>query len=143
MNAEYVERCKRTVNKGLCYDCGKPLDKQGVRCAACAQKANKERKLTREWLIRNHICTSCGRERVYGEDKTCFECRAKSAMRPRYVMSEAKKKENSEKLKEQYRQRHEAGICVACGKRKAAAERRKCRICLSKEAERARIRRNR
>lgn len=142
MNTEYARRREMTVGRGLCYNCGTPLDRQGMRCTACTAKASEYKKLTHEWYVQNHICTACGRERVYGADKTCFECRAKAAMRPKYMISTAQKEANATKARAIYEQRCKDGICVACGKRKAVTNKRKCRICLSKEAERARIRRH-
>lgn len=143
MNTEYTKRLEKTVGRGLCYGCGAPLDRQGVRCTACAAKANEYKKLTHEWHVQNHICTACGRERVYGTDMTCFECRAKAAIiRQKYMISTAQKEANAARARTIYKQRCEDGICVVCGKRKAATDRRKCHICLIKEAERARIRRN-
>lgn len=141
-SVEYAERIKRTNGRGLCYNCGKPLNTEGVRCAACAAKVAEYSKLTREWLRANHICVACGKERVLGNDKICFECRAKSAERPKYRKTDEQKKRERDKARTTYHQRCELGVCTVCGRNKAVKERRKCAVCANKEAERARLRRS-
>ena len=113
------------------------LDREGHYCSECLEKANKYNRETRRFCREHHICTECRKEIVYGDDKVCFECRAKINDR-RKPLTDEQKKRYGEKFKKQqksmYQQRSEQGICTRCGKRKAATGRKKCAMCLEEDA---------
>lgn len=129
---------KKRKENGLCPRCGKKLDRKGHYCSECLAKINQYNRETREFCRQNHICTECRKERVYGKDKLCSECRAKKVKYSKNITDEQKDnysknfKENQKKL---YRQRAELGLCTKCGKRKALNGKKKCPICLQKDAE--------
>ena len=132
---------KKRKENGLCPNCGKPLDREGFYCNKCLIKVREYRRENREFYRKHHICTECGKEIVYGTDRICFECRAKKYNRKKELSEEQKNKileKNRERQKERYKELSEKGICVHCGKRKAVAGRKRCAICLEKDAYRKR-----
>lgn len=141
-----AERSKRHYQyrkeKGLCPRCGRVLDRDGHYCLDCLERNRKYRNETRRFLREHHLCTECGKVRVYGDEKKCPECRAKLVIYKKPKTDEQRIERNrkfSEYQKILYKQRSEQGICTRCGKRPAAAERKKCAMCLIKDAERHRI----
>lgn len=141
IDKRYYERCKE---KGVCSVCGKKLDRKGVYCIACRKKDNERKREDREYYRQNHICTVCGKERVYGEDKICFECRTKNVERIEGRTEDQKVKyrnrcvDANRKRRERLRK---SGFCTECGKRKVEEGKKKCRLCLDKDAERQRLKR--
>lgn len=127
----YYQRRKK---KSLCVRCGKKIDRIGCYCTNCNEKRKEYNRKTRDFCRENHICTECKKEKVYGEDKICFECRAKRN-KYRRKMTEKQKRNFREQQNKLYKQRAEQGICTRCGKRKASFDRKKCAICLEKDAE--------
>lgn len=74
-----------------------------------------------------------------GDESTCPECRARAA----YNDSKSRNREkynvyHKNWAKIDYQKKKEAGICTKCGKRKAMPGKKKCGICLAKDAERYR-----
>ncbi len=137
----YLQKCKEN---GLCLVCGKEKDRDGYCCTSCKEKNNKRKQEDRDWRRENRICTTCGKERVFGNEKTCLECRVKSAERRALYTSEQKEKYKKITLKRTnkvYKESLQNGICTGCNKRKAEEGRRKCRLCLNKDAERQRAKR--
>ena len=133
----------RRKSQHLCVRCGKPLDRDGRYCSACCEKIRIDARKTRVFLASQHLCTSCGKYAVPVGEKMCPECRAKSSNRKR-AKSEKSKINFRKQQKKIYDQRSASGVCVRCGKRKAAGGRKKCFICLQKDAQthaEARIRR--
>ena len=127
---------KNRKGSGLCPRCGKQLDRAGHYCIECLKKVNDYNRETREFCKEHHICTMCRKEVVYGTDRICFECRAKKSEN-RKPLTEDQKKRYGETFRKQqktlYQQRSEGGICVRCGKRKAAEGKKRCAICLEKD----------
>lgn len=124
-------------DNGLCPRCGRPLDRDGYYCSECLDKTNKYRRDNRKFFAENNICTACGKEKVPNGEKICPECRAKIANR-KHITDEQRLKYNRRVRENQnllYKERAEAGICTRCGKRKAATGKKKCEICLAKDAE--------
>ena len=142
---EYSKRHydKRKQN-GLCPRCGKPLDRQGHYCSECLAKNREYRRENRRFYRENSICPACGKEKLFGDEKQCIECREKKNER-RKPLTEEQKIRYGNRFKEQqrqlYKERKEQGICPRCGKHKAKTGRVRCGICLDKEATRARERR--
>ena len=113
------------------------MDRDGFYCSSCLEKSRKYWKETRKWCIEHHICTECRKERVYGTDHTCPECRVKrdSWRKPLTEEQDRRyKQQRNTHAKELYEQRKSDGICTRCGKRKAIDGRTKCGICLDKDA---------
>ncbi len=124
-------------DNGLCPRCGKSLDREGHYCSECLEKNRKYRQENRDFYRKNHICTVCGKEKVPDGERVCPECRAKRFSR-KSATHEQKIRYSSHFRSQQnllYQQRVEEGICTRCGKRKALSGKKKCGICLGKDAE--------
>lgn len=63
----------------LCVLCGKPLDREGVVCTACNSKRTAYGRELYKKLQAVGVCPRCGKNLLYGDEKSCIECRAKSA----------------------------------------------------------------
>lgn len=130
----YEERKKN----GLCPYCGRKRDRDGIYCEACLVKDRERQRKTREFYRKHHLCILCGKHKTYGNDKLCYECWAKGIERNHNATEEQKARwrENMKiAQKKQYHRRIEEGICTRCGKMKAIEGKRKCAVCLSKDAE--------
>lgn len=134
-----MTRCEKFYKNrklnGLCPRCGKKLDRNGHYCRECLEKVNKYNRDTRKFLISIGICPICRKEKLFGDEKSCIICRGS---RGKYNITEEQRKKYNEKFRIKqkivYQNRSDNGICTRCGKRKAAAGRKKCNICLEKNA---------
>lgn len=130
MSTNYQKR----KEKGLCPRCGEKRDSDRVYCSKCAAKISQYYKETREWCRENHICTTCLKEKTFGDELTCLECSEKKML---YHSRKGKKEEDLEadrkNHKKMYAKRVANEVCTRCGKRKAEEGRKKCRICLEKD----------
>ena len=129
---------KKRKENGLCPRCGRTLDRNGHYCSECNAKHNKYVKETRAFLRKQGMCPVCGKEKLFGDEKQCISCRQKAYDRRKPLTEEQKKRYNIQFRKQQnsvYRERSENGICTRCGKYKAEKGKKKCRICLDKDAE--------
>lgn len=125
-------------DNGLCPRCGKPLDREGHYCSSCLEKNRIYHQENRDFFRENHLCTECGKVKVFGDDKICPECRAKRQSWRKPLTEEQKERYGLHFKSQQrmlYRERAENGICTRCGKRKVAPGKKKCSICLEKDAE--------
>ena len=128
--------------KGLCSRCGKPSRPGRVVCEDCAKWYRE----TRQWYLALGFCPSCHKERVYGSEKQCPECRAKRIVSNQLATQKAivlgkewaKPEYNNANNRKRYAERKEQGICIKCGKRPAENGKTRCRLCLDKAADRAR-----
>lgn len=129
---------------GLCPRCGKELDRNGHYCSDCLQKANENNRQARLFFKSIGICPECRKNSLFGDEKQCIECREKQREK-RKQLSEEQRKRYGLKFnlyqKELYKKRSETGICTRCGKRKAECGKRKCSICLEKDRQIQRRRR--
>lgn len=140
--AKQKERSQKSYynrkNNGFCPRCGKSLDREGHYCSECLEKVREYNRGNRLFYAKNHLCMECGKVEVPGDEHTCPECRAKRANR-RKPLTEDQKNRYTKRFREQqkilYQQRSGIGICTRCGKRKAMPGKKKCGICLDKDAE--------
>lgn len=124
-------------NNGLCPRCGKPLDREGHYCSECLEKVKEYQRENRKFYREHHLCTECGKVNVPYSERICPECRAKIRNRKNPTM-EQKEKWNigfRNRQKIIYKKRSDAGICTRCGKHKAMPGKKKCGICLQKDAD--------
>lgn len=125
-------------DNGLCPRCGKPLDRKGYYYSECLEKVREYHRQNREFYRENHICSECGKIIVPNGERICPECRAKK-QKIRKPLTEDQKTRYREHFRKQqkslYKERSAAGICTRCGKRKSMPGKKKCGICLSKDAE--------
>lgn len=133
----------RRKEAGLCINCGKPLDTNGVKCSQCRDKLNADRKELVNWYKDNKICPICRKNSLFGEEKACVECSAKS-----YASRMAKYYANPEEFKARDRieqkkireKRAANGLCVYCGKVKSDENFKTCTKCRNKQKIKKRIR---
>lgn len=131
----------RRKENGLCTECGKPRDNIYVMCDACRNKMRVNQNETRKWYQQNGICPRCKKEKLYGDEKQCLECNAKSY--EKVVKSRDRDHYNETHREWSKRTHHEAiskGICTRCRKRKADHGYKTCGICRAKDAEKKRLR---
>lgn len=125
-------------DNGLCPRCGKPLDREGYHCSSCLEKNRIYRQENRDFFRENHLCTECGKNKVPDGERICPECRAKRESWKKPLTEEQKLRYGSRFKTQQrmlYHDRAEKGICTRCGKRNSAPGKKKCGICLEKDAE--------
>ena len=128
---------------GLCQRCGTPLDRDGCYCSKCLEKVRIYQRECKDFYRLHGLCTQCGKNTVFGNERMCPECLAKYE-----IYNKNRTKEQQERYKNRFRiqqrnlyqERKAQGICTKCGKRKAMPGKRKCGICLEKDAEIHRIR---
>lgn len=75
----FRKRYEERKASNLCVLCGKPLDREGVVCTACNSKRTAYGRELYKKLQAVGICPRCGKNLLYGDEKSCVECRAKSA----------------------------------------------------------------
>lgn len=124
-------------DNGLCPRYGKPLDREGHYCSECLEKVREYQRKNREFYREHHLCTECGKVNVPYSERICPECRAKIRNRknPTREQKEKWNRRFRDRQKIIYKQRADAGICTRCGKRKVMPGKKKCGICLEKDAE--------
>lgn len=134
---EYRQRMRELR---ICIQCGQPLEEDTTTlCCEICKEHNRQYSREHYALIKSmHRCPRC-REKVYGDEVFCIDCKPILAEKTnkRYQNNKEKiqvrknqmKKDNRKKLKEQ-------GICTYCGKRKADNEYVTCGICRAKLRER-------
>lgn len=89
-------------------------------------------KSDREFYKSIGICPVCGKNKLYGDEKACPECRAYSANLMASKRAGNRDTYNSyqrDYSKSLYQRRKEQGICVRCGKRKANTGETRCLVC--------------
>lgn len=131
------------IENNLCTNCGKPLDTDGRLCESCRIKKRRTDKEWRDWYIEHGICPECQKNTLYGTERACPECRAKSTEQCLKLRSQPGKKEKyitymREFNRSEYQRAKEQGICPRCKKRKPMPGKVMCRICLYRDAERKR-----
>lgn len=92
-----------------------------------------QKTLNRHYYKRIGRCPYCGREKLYGEEKSCPECRAKSSA---YSMRRDRIKYNKNHAdwsRKTYEERKQQGICIRCGKHKAKEGQCRCEYCIAKD----------
>lgn len=131
-------RHKKREENGLCHRCGKKRDREGFYCKSCLEKTNRIQRENRIFYRKYGLCTTCGREKVFGDERQCISCRQK-AYEKRKVLSEERREEinsySRRYQKRQYQEGKEQGICTRCGKLKAVPGKVKCGVCQEKENE--------
>lgn len=124
--------------KGLCCLCWEPIDRVGIYCKKCLIKERERHKRDRIWYLENRICPNCRKEKIFGDERSCPECAAKNYTRlQKYGKEIWKERERnySARRKEIREEYYSKGICFQCRKRKIEEGKKKCRICLDKDAE--------
>lgn len=140
------ERTKRYRDKlkeeGKCIMCRQELDREGIYCTKCCEKLRLKTKERREFLKNIHVCPTCGKNTLFGDEKVCLECLARKYTYNHKYEAELTDEERAERNKKMathnrnvYAERKAKGICVRCGERKAVQNRVRCAICLNRDAK--------
>ena len=101
-----------------------------VMCKKCAEKERKRVAENREVLRLMKICPRCGKNKLWGDEKMCIDCREK--------MYEYNKSRRSKENKNYNKIRKQNGLCIKCGKRPPVEGKTKCAICSEKDRIRMR-----
>lgn len=139
-----ARRYRKIKDAGLCPRCGGPKDREGHYCSKCANQQKIYTRENRAFWRKMGICPECGKNKLFGDEKVCPECRAyRAEYRATHPISAEQKKRDKERFRKQqkalYQERKNTGICTRCGKRKAMPGKTKCGICLEKDAEQKRM----
>jgi hypothetical protein len=123
---KYYHKLKQ---EGRCTICGKIIsgEREGMTyCSECAEKESKRRKKiyyeNREYCLRHDICPICKRNKIFGDEKWCPECRAKKynslctrlATDSEYYEHRLEKIRNSNHKRLEFRRSN--NLCSRCGK---------------------------
>lgn len=148
MNTEltkWQKRYKERKERGKCPWCGKPPEPGKVLCMECAEY----KKDTRRFFLEIGFCPVCHKERIYGDEKECPECRARRIINNRLCFERAKAdgrdwavnatKYGTERAKARYARLKEQRLCVRCGKRNALYNRTMCQKCCDRIADKQRM----
>lgn len=137
-NEKKREKGKELKQLGLCTRCGGSTDGIHVYCDDCRQY----KKELNETYIKYGLCGYCHKERIYGDEKTCPECRAKSSIK-NTKYRKTHREELNIKQRERYKivrdYRKENGLCTKCGKTKASPGKVTCARCREKNNEQKRL----
>lgn len=126
------QRYEERKANNLCTRCGKPLDRQGTLCTACKDKYTAYSRDIYKKLQAVGVCPRCGKNLLYGDEKSCIDCRAKSAKATAKMRTADVKKYNERQKvwrKARYEKDKENGICTRCRKRKADPGYSTCAFC--------------
>lgn len=118
--------------KGLCVECGKPLDRVGAYCVECCKTHSEDTRQQKHWYADGGICPTCRKNKLMGTEKNCPECRAKGAeyaTKRRNTQKDAYNKQHADWARSRYAERVENGICIRCGKRPASDGKTQCQYC--------------
>ena len=133
--------------QGLCPRCRKPMDRKGALCTSCREKAIVYERETRAFLRDNRICPYCRKNKLYENEKRCYDCYIYAAeYREKYKLTNEQRGRYRRSFqtaqKSLYQERSEKGICTRCGKRKANPGKKKCGLCLEEDRIIHKIRRD-
>ena len=129
------EMTDKRISLGLCPRCGEKQDRNGWYCSKCLKKRNSYMRETRRFYSKMSICPICFKNKLFGDEKSCIECREKKRKTRKTTLAEEDREKIRERNRNIYRSRKEKGICTRCGKAKAAYGRTKCVPCLRKDAQ--------
>lgn len=131
------EKSAYRISQGLCPRCGKENTSGKYVCDSCRDYFKEYRKL----FLRYGVCPECKKNQLFGDERTCPECRA------RKIQSNAEWKiKNPEKAKIQHNKANDKykakmraqGLCI-CGRKRGDARYLYCERCRLKMAERERL----
>ena len=86
--------------------------------------------------IKLGICPSCRQNTLFGDERSCPECKAKNYAYRMSIDKEHKNKIHREWSKRTHAEMIERGICTRCRKRKADGGFKTCAICRAKKNKR-------
>lgn len=132
---KYIRYRQKKIENRVCVTCMKklPEDRKSTICEECQQKQNELQRLDYKFYQEQGICPRCRKNILFGNEKSCLECRAIAANNmAKYYQSVdkeeylARRKERSAKLLEY---RRENGLCTRCGSEKSDNKFAYCNSC--------------
>lgn len=120
---------KSRVASGLCGCCGKPNDRQGKwQCSVCNKRDAEYKRNQRHERIELSYCPVCGVNKIFGSERSCYECKAKN-VKHWTVQNEKRKEYRYKFIKNQRDERKSQGLCPYCGKRITDTRYVMCEMC--------------
>lgn len=130
---------KERKRKGLCPECGGPMDREGWACRECTDIANERKRRWANERITNGTCPKCGQKALPGKPY-CQVCKDKTIERNKLYPWKGKRiytANDLERIRRKRRERQAKGLCPECGL-KMDREGWACSICTEKLRLRAR-----
>ncbi|MGN0346326.1 MAG: hypothetical protein ACI4DU_03470 [Lachnospiraceae bacterium] len=126
--------------QGLCRNCGKPLDRDGIYCIECRKNITDETSETRHFMQNIGICPRCQKVKLYGDEKVCPECNAYAYEHIMQARATEEGRLHYNKIHREWSKRtHQEmikkGICTRCRKRQADSGCKTCSICREKSRD--------
>lgn len=135
-----AKRIEYLKNNNLCIQCKQPIEEDRIgkkTCLKCTKLRSQSITEARNFFKSIGICPRCQKNKLTGKEKSCVECRAKSAE------YRAKKRDDPETRKsinaaynewsrKHYQELKEKGICTRCGKKPSDSGRSTCNWCRAK-----------
>lgn len=133
MTKEYRQKL---ISKHICVYCKKHNDRYeiGSICSNCLGEEKKFRNMLQKEF---KICPMCRKNKLYGEEKTCIECKTTRAINIKKSRDKNRDKYNEymrDYHKKIYEYRKTNNLCTICGG-KRDTEKLKCNKCRTKEKE--------
>lgn len=129
-------RYQKLKNAGLCVRCGKTRDRDGAYCSACCKKHTDENKTAKKWYAENHVCPSCRKESLYGDEKQCLACQQKHNNFQEIYRQKNRlelNKRHADGARRIYAERKAQGLCPRCGKIRPQFGFITCGLCQKKD----------
>ena len=127
----------RRKAEGLCTVCGGEIeaDRKGrATCFKCKEKNRQDKLADKEFRRKLGLCPRCGKNKLYGDERNCLECRVVNA---KYDTRDRKSREyrdlQNATMKRLRAQRKEQGICTTCGKNNTDGVHSNCEYCRAKK----------
>ena len=130
----------RRKQMGLCVLCGGVIETERIgktTCLTCIKKNAEYKRESKAFAKSMGICPRCQKNKLFGTEKNCLECRAKNQDRRQKQREKNPDKESiylqhaHENRLVRYQQRKEQHLCVTCGKplRKSDTTHSNCDSC--------------
>lgn len=133
---------EKRLSQGLCVKCGKEnSDKRYKNCPICREKQRNKTNYHDERIFYQSlgVCPVCHKNKLFGDEKQCVECKAKHY---NYSMSAYEKdKENYNKRRVENdrklsAERKQKGLCIRCARKKPSGDNHSyCPLCRAKARE--------
>ena len=110
---------------GLCVKCGGEIEterKGKCTCYSCIQKDKEYKRESKNFARSIGVCPRCMKNKLFGDEKNCLECRVKNQemrrkQREDNPVKEAEYEHNAKiNRRKRYQQRKQHHLCVTCGK---------------------------
>lgn len=135
----YQITSKMRRDMGVCVRCGKNDAISGAYCETCREKTRIYYSEIRRIALDNGLCPRCGKNKLYGNEKSCPECKAKQAEYNQTYSATHKDiiksyyARNRERNRKTYAERKAKGLCPKCGKYRPSDGYSRCYECRERD----------